>query len=209
MALTAEEQKELEGLESGLSADESAELAKLEADDNATGKLESAGLGFAKGATLGALPIVTGAANAVLGETPSTAKYSPETIQKLLSQKEALKARGIDAEKSIQESESSDLAKTYRAGREATNEILGEAQAAHPVAFGAGNVAGNVATSSVIPGASTVKGMAALGATQGLAESEADLTKGQFTEAARNTAEGAAGGGLGADHQGVNPPHQL
>lgn len=101
--------------------------------------------------------------------------------------------------------------KTYEQYRDDYREGDKAASEAHPVAFGGSELAGGIA-SSLIPGLGVAKGAkgllsavsagAKLGGISGLGQSEADLTKGDFAGAAKDTIHGAELGGLigGASH---------
>lgn len=93
----------------------------------------------------------------------------------------------------------------YSGRRDKIRDEYAAAEAANPAAFRAGQVVGGVGT-ALIPGLGIGKGLAgaiktgaAVGAAQGLGESEADLTEGELGEAARDVALGAGvGAGAGA-----------
>lgn len=98
----------------------------------------------------------------------------------------------------------------YSGRRDQIREKYAAAEAADPAAFGSGQVVGGVGT-AFIPGLGLGKGLAgalktgaALGAAQGLGESEADLMEGQLAEAARDVTVGAGlGAGAGAVGHGL------
>lgn len=83
----------------------------------------------------------------------------------------------------------------YTQYRDIERKKLEEAKQAHPTAFMAGELGGGLAT-SFVPGlgATSLGKAAALGGTAALGMSEADLTKGEIGEAAKDTAIGT---GLG------------
>lgn len=95
---------------------------------------------------------------------------------------------------------------TYEQRRTEHRNVNAEAQQANPVAYGGGELAGAVAT-SVIPGVAPARGAglaamagkaALVGGANALGNSEADLTKGEFGQAAIDTGTGAAISGLTA-----------
>lgn len=90
------------------------------------------------------------------------------------------------------------LAERYRQGRDAARELKAGAQAARPVAYGAGQVAGGVASGVLVAAPATAARAVALGAgmgaASGLGGSDADLTKGEAGEAIADTAIGGAVG---------------
>jgi len=100
----------------------------------------------------------------------------------------------------------------YRAERDEARANNQAAIDQHPLAYGAGDLAGGVAT-SFVPGLSLAKGAslaanvakgAAVGAAQGFGSSDADLTKGDVGGAVRDTAIGGAIGGVaGAASKGL------
>lgn len=83
----------------------------------------------------------------------------------------------------------------YRTYRDESRANFKKAEEANPKSFMAGNVGGAVAT-SLIPGmgGATIGKLALQGAAQGLGSSEADLTEGEFAQAAKDTAVGAGTG---------------
>lgn len=85
------------------------------------------------------------------------------------------------------------LADLYREYRDLYKTDVDKAQAANPITAGVSEVVG-AAPQFLVPGANTVKGMTALAALQGLGNSKADLTKGEFGQAAQDTAVGAGTG---------------
>ncbi len=107
---------------------------------------------------------------------------------------------GEKASNLINDTENPDLEKTYVKGRDearATNEA---AQKANPVSYGAGELAGAVPGAIALGGANLVGTVAASGAQAGttaLGMSEADLTKGEDTQALKDAALGTLTGGLG------------
>lgn len=109
----------------------------------------------------------------------------------------------------------SDWTQRYRQERDATQGQLDAMEARNPNAALAGKVTGAVGSGLVLPGGAAAKGIglgaklargaavgAGQGAVSGLGNSRADLTRGEFGEAAKDTAIGAgfgaAGGALGA-----------
>lgn len=96
----------------------------------------------------------------------------------------------------------SDLPDLYDQHRGESRANFAAAKEANPEAYTAGEVGGAVA-SALIPGGLAAKGLGgavalggAMGAAQGLGESEADLTRGEFGEAAKDAALGGAAGGV-------------
>lgn len=88
----------------------------------------------------------------------------------------------------------------YRAARDQFRGKISAARKENPKSYIGGELAGSAAT-MLIPGtqATTIPKLAAIGAAQGLGNSEADLTRGNFGGAAKDTAVGgAAGAVLGA-----------
>ena len=91
----------------------------------------------------------------------------------------------------------------YTQVRDAMRQEAESAQAQHPKTFFAGELAGGLATTPVLPGAQVktlgqlVKTGAALGAAGGLGGSDADLTRGEYGRAAGHTALGGLTGALG------------
>lgn len=92
---------------------------------------------------------------------------------------------------------------TYAERRDAYRTKNAQAQGAHPVAYGAGEVGGALAT-SLIPGVAPARGAglaaqagraAVQGGVSALGASEADLTKGEFGQAAIDTGVGTVVGG--------------
>jgi hypothetical protein len=84
---------------------------------------------------------------------------------------------------------------TYSELRDKIRSDKNNARESNPKTYLAGNVVGGVASAVAVPGGSSIRGAAALGAAQGLGESDADLTEGEFGEAAIDSATGAAIGG--------------
>jgi hypothetical protein len=96
---------------------------------------------------------------------------------------------------------------TYQQRRDAYRARNSAAQEAHGGAYLGGEVAGGLATAPILPGGGAAKTAgqaliqgaktgAALGAIQGLGSSAADLTNGDFKQAAADTAKGGIAGGL-------------
>lgn len=93
--------------------------------------------------------------------------------------------------------------KAYAQARDESRKAYEEAQASNPITYGAGEIGGAIGT-AFIPGLNIAKGAtlgaraagaAGLGATAALGSSQADLTKGEYADAAKDTAIGAALGG--------------
>jgi len=100
---------------------------------------------------------------------------------------------------------------TYQQRRDAYRAKNAEAQQANPVSYGAGELGGTLAT-SLVPGVAVARGAglataagkaALVGGANALGASEADLTKGEFAQAAKDTATGAAIGGVTAGALGA------
>lgn len=98
--------------------------------------------------------------------------------------------------------ESAFTPKTYVESRDESREAFRAAETENPMAFGAGELGGGLA-SLFIPGGVVAKGAglgarvaagAATGAVAGLGHSEADLTKGELSEARDDVLSGAAAG---------------
>lgn len=88
------------------------------------------------------------------------------------------------------------LGDLYRESRDEERVINRAAEEAHPGTYFTGNVAGAVANPLSKVGTS-LKGALGLGAAQGLGSSDADLTKGEFKDAAVDTAIGTGAGAVG------------
>jgi hypothetical protein len=92
------------------------------------------------------------------------------------------------------------LAERYRQGRDAAREIKAGAQAARPVTYGAGQVAGSIAGGLAVAAPATAAKTVALGVGMGsagaLGGSGADLTRGEVGEAIADTAIGGVIGGV-------------
>jgi hypothetical protein len=118
----------------------------------------------------------------------------------------AVASAGKSAGVALQEQGIEGTAERYREERDKERAELARQEAAYPKTVTAGRVAGGLGSAAVPAGgvASVGKAIAAgagYGAAAGLGESEADLTEGEFAEAATDTAIGgaigAAAGGLG------------
>lgn len=101
-----------------------------------------------------------------------------------------------------------DLIDDYRSSRDKLRAEFAKTQAANPKTFLAGQVAGGLASGSAAGTPSTLgsamKTGSGIGAISALGNSDADLTKGQFGQAAVDTLKGAAVGvGAGAAGYGV------
>lgn len=93
----------------------------------------------------------------------------------------------------------------YTAGRDAERAANERAQEANPMTYLGGQVVGGVAgaaTGAPLTAVGSVVAGAGYGAAASLGESEADLTRGEFRQAAEDTGKGALVGGLagGAGH---------
>lgn len=91
---------------------------------------------------------------------------------------------------------------TYRHDRDEVRARLATEAAEHPIASGAGDFVGAAIPAIAAPGGDGIVGAAkvgaALGGAAGLGNSDADLTKGEFEQAAKDTSKGAALGGAAA-----------
>ncbi len=83
----------------------------------------------------------------------------------------------------------------YVKARDALRAKISESKEANPKTYMAGEFAGGMATAPLAGGSPTMARLAALGMVQGLGNSEADLTQGDFAGAAKDT---AIGGAIGA-----------
>lgn len=187
MALTEEEELELLQLEE----EEAADAENTEEDAPGTtflSKLRSGGLGAVEGATMGFADELAGAAKA--------AGIDPLSPVPLIAQPI------IQAGKDI--SNGTNPVDRYRQARDFVRAKMEAARAENPKSFMGGQF-GGAAASMLIPGMAPVRGAKALqiakmgsaiGAAQGLGESEADLTHGDVAGAAKDTASGAAAGAL-------------
>ncbi len=93
----------------------------------------------------------------------------------------------------------SQLPETYRTERDQARGYLEKAQKDNPKSYLAGQIGGGVASSAALPGIGAARGIGGalgLGAAYGLGESNADLTKGEVGQAAKDAATGAAIGGV-------------
>lgn len=94
----------------------------------------------------------------------------------------------------------------YAKHRDESRQAYSEAREANPKTYMAGELGGAAGT-MLIPGANAamgIKGMAAIGALQGLGSSEADLTEGDIAPAVKDVAVGGAiGAGTGLAMKGV------
>lgn len=100
------------------------------------------------------------------------------------------------------------LAEKYRHAKGMFGSAEKEIAEREPVAYGAGTLAGGIATAAATGGAATAGGRMAqatgFGAASGAGTSEADLTRGEVGQLARDAATGAAiGGVMGAAGEGV------
>lgn len=154
---------------------------------------ESGIKGFVKGVTLGFAPAIAGvmeAAGSTVGLRGMGGKFEDTRLE------------------SDREDEQS-LIEIYRQGRDAKRQDYEAAQKANPGTFTTGEVGGGI-TTAFVPGlgalnaakgagVATVMGKGALQAgIYGLGDSKADLTKGEFVDAAVDTAKSAALGAAGA-----------
>jgi hypothetical protein len=157
-------------------------------DDLFGGKERRRGEAFLEGAagaaSLGFVDELTGVAMGVLNTKPA----------RWLREKTGIMAP--------YEGEDTSFSGNYKLGRDSKREDIAELRAAEPAAFNAGQVAGTVATAAIpIAGAGKLAQagrVVAEGAASGLGSSEADLTKDDWSGAARDTAIGAAVGAVGA-----------
>ncbi|GAC1606245.1 MAG: hypothetical protein NVS3B3_05940 [Aquirhabdus sp.] len=86
----------------------------------------------------------------------------------------------------------SDAVDEYRNQRDTLKNDLDSTAKAHPYA----SAAGGLASAAMMPLSATPEAMGAYGAASGLSESKADLTKGEFDQAATDTERGGALGAL-------------
>ena len=90
------------------------------------------------------------------------------------------------------------LADLYNKHRDSARSANQAAQDANPASYMGGQAAGAVGLGLATGGTSSIGGLAALGAAEGLGSSNADLTQGDYLGAAKDTAIGGAlGGALG------------
>ncbi len=176
-----------------------ADLSKAKADgysprfSSDVSGIESGVMGAAKGASFGFADELAGAlevGGGLLGVRGMGGRFSDTRLES-------------DAE------DKQSIAEIYRGARDAKRKDYEDAKEANPASFTTGEVGGAIAT-SMAPGmgfmnaakgaaAATVIGKGALqGGIYGLNDSEADLTKGEFGDAAIDAAKGAALGGAGA-----------
>jgi hypothetical protein len=140
--------------------------------------LESAGRGAAQAGTFGFADEIAGGVEAL---------YDVATTDKTLS----------------------DLPDLYRQHRDESRANFAAAEEANPTEFTAGQIGGAALTAFLPGGAPATLGRAVavgagMGAAQGLGESEADLTRGEFGEAATDAALGGAlGGAAGGIGHGI------
>lgn len=82
---------------------------------------------------------------------------------------------------------------SYRGARDSFRNTIDESKKVNPKTFIAGEIAGGIATSPLM-GEATIPRMIGMGAAQGMGNSNADLTRGEYGQAAVDT---GIGGGLG------------
>lgn len=128
-----------------------------------------------------------------------TLGYSDELKGALAAIQDALHTGKIDR---------AQAARAYTQARDDYRRKLAQLETAHPDAYGAGRVAGGIASgvaASAIPGMQGVGGAALLGAADALGNNAADLTtKEGLKDTAGDVAKGAAiGGGFGAVGKGI------
>lgn len=94
--------------------------------------------------------------------------------------------------------------KTYKQARDESRANYKTAEEANPKTYLAGEVAAGVGAGIAVPGSVGIRGLAALGAAQGLGNSEADLLEGDVKGAVRDTAIGGTiGAGVGVAAKGA------
>ena len=155
---------------------------------------ESAGRGALQGASLGFADEGGALADTVISKIPGV---------RYVAQKLNESAGGSGGGLPLDNPEVS-----YQQRRDAYRATNDAARAAHPTAYTGGELAGSAAT-ALVPGAKALQGGtlamraaagaaegAALGGTNALGSSTADLTEGNFAGAAKDTAEGMAGGAV-------------
>lgn len=128
--------------------------------------------GIGKAVALGAIPLGFGdeVAGAQTGAMQAITNILPQSIRDKL---DLVQAPAADA---------------YRYSRDDARQI----EAAHPTAYGISSGVSNTALSLAVPGAQTLAGSAALGAMAGLGNSDADVTRGDYSDALQDTAVGGA-----------------
>jgi hypothetical protein len=173
-------------------------------------KLESAAMGLGQGATAGFMDEFAAAGGQAISRIPG-ARWLTEHVAapKLQDLSPEVRDRIFDPNYS------------YRERRDDIRGAFARAKADNPASYGAGEIAGGIATAPILPGAgaagtgvraaatAAAKAGATYGAIQGLGESTAELTQGDasefgkaFMDAGRGALSGAATGavlgGLGA-----------
>ena len=155
------------------------------------GPLESGVMGVAKGASFGFAPAIAGAletAGSTVGVRGLGGKFSDIRLES-------------------DEEDKQSIGDIYRGARDQKYKDYDESQEANPGVFTTGEIGGVIAQSAAIPGLNAAKGAklatvvgkgALQGGIYGLGDSRADLTKGEFGDAAIDTAKGAVLGGAGA-----------
>lgn len=167
---------------------------KSEAKKADISKAESFGRGAAQGATMGFGDELSGAIQAIGEKYPF---LSPLAIAAHLSSGRPLSelvARGT-------ENAERPAADIYRENRDQARAVDEAAQKANPGAYLAGDVGGSLITAPLVPGGAAktlpkaiAAGMA-LGSVGGLGSSRADLTRGEYGQAAVDTGVGGVVGG--------------
>lgn len=149
---------------------------------------ESLGRGIAQGGTLGFSDELAGVGGMIADRlaramTPSVGSPNPETDAKM---------------RALEESETPSSLDVYRKGRDEERGLNQKAMEAFPKTY----LGGEIGSSVFLPGTAikNAKGAAQLGAVQGLGLGESDLTEGDLTGSAIDTAFGGAAGlaGYGA-----------
>lgn len=164
--------------------------------DSNISALESAGRGLVQGSTAGFADELGGAVQGGLDSIYGLFGDSPSEVNARLAE------QGFTGDVGPTSS-----GQMYTQGRDEMRELDRQAKEANPSAYTAGEIGGGIA-SSFVPGLNLGKGAslakiaaqsAAMGGAAGLGLSDADLTKGEFGQAAWDTAKGAAvGGAIGA-----------
>lgn len=104
-------------------------------------------------------------------------------------------AGGVEALWNKAQGDPTAFGELYKKHRDESRQNFKTAEEANPISYGAGQIGGAAAT-ALVPGlgGATLGKLAAQGAIQGLGSSEADLTEGDVTGAARDAAIGGATG---------------
>ena len=186
-------------------------------------QLDAAAMGLGHGASLGLDDEVSGVARGALhvGKEAAASALGDNTVGRSLL-RSYLKSKGLDVPDvgvdAIVQGAKADteqalglkpnLVESYRQGRDDSRNVHAESKAAFPTTYKASEVVGGAL--APIPGPGKLKPLqtvasralqygkygAGVGGVAGLGASNADLTKGEFGQAAADTAAGAAIGGV-------------